>query len=231
MEASADQVMARAPSAASRLAVLSFASGLVCCCPGTSLLACLAGGVALILGLRQSGDDLSWRKFAYGGIVMGLVSLVVLSVLYSMASSRWEQEWRLLLTGPNNALFELQEGSRVGFRSEFTGPALESSDSEVDLLAGRIREELGVFVRARSTRTTPPEFDGPPPWELGEYELQFNDPEVPDWSGVLDGRIGIDRLPSGTLRLTWILLEGTGPDGTHVRMRFPTGTNAEPETE
>ena len=94
----------------SRLAVLSFATGLIFCCPGTSIISILSGIAAFIANGIRPATDRSWRKFAVGGMVMGVVSLSSLLWLYDFAHQRWEQEWRLLLTGPNNALFALEEG-------------------------------------------------------------------------------------------------------------------------
>lgn len=207
------------PTIAARFAILSFASGLVFCCPGTSLLAVVAGATALLMGLREA--NASWRKFAVGGVLLGLVSLVVLIVLYFVVNEKWEREWRVLYTGPNNALVALDGGSLEGFRAEFTGPAAHGSDADVRAFEGKLREQLGRFGWCRSIRQSPPDLDGSGPWELGEYEATFSSAEDPPWSGTLAARIGIDRLPSGTLRLTWVLIEGKGAHGEDVRIRYP----------
>ncbi len=77
-------------SVASRFAVLSFASGLVFCCPGTSLLALISGVIALLIGAREV--NASWRKFALGGVLLGLLSLGGLVVVYFLVHEKWEQE-------------------------------------------------------------------------------------------------------------------------------------------
>ena len=216
-------------SPAARLAILSFASGLVLCCPGTGLVAVLAGGLALVLGMRA--QDVSWRKYAYGGMALGTTSLVAVSLLWGVATDRWETEWRVLLTGPNNALFAMQEGAFDDFRAEFIGAGSEATDEEIEVLAELVKTKLGIFGRARSTRTEPPEFDGPPPWELGDYEVLFSNPEKGGWTGSVSGTIGLDRLPSGTLRLDWFRLEGEGPDGEQVLVRFPPTTRSDRKSE
>ena len=207
------------PTVASRFAVLSFASGLVFCCPGTSLLALLTGAAALLIGLREA--NAAWRKFAIGGMLLGLTSLVVLLLLYFFVHQKWEQEWRVLYTGPNNALVALYAGSPEGFRAEFTGPAATGTDAEIRAFEADLRERLGRFNWCRSIRQTAPELDGPGPWELGEYEAHFTKAQPVPWTGVVPARIGINRLPSGTLRLEWMLIEGVGPHDEDVRIRYP----------
>ena len=217
------------PSSASRLAVLSFASGLVFCCPGTGILAVLAGLGSLILVRLHPEPDATWRKYAYGGIVLGTLTLCSLAWLWSLTSTRWNQEWRLLLTGPNNALIALQEGSFDEFRAEFTGPASLESDASVQAFATRVKSQLGLFHACRSELTEPPDLPESPPWDLGGYVATFSNVDEGNWTGQIKARIGIDKLPSGTLRLIWILLEGEGPDGVPVRIRYPA-SNEEVET-
>ena len=220
-----------APSSASRLAVLSFASGLVFCCPGTGILAVLAGLASLVLLRIHPEPAPTWRKYAYGGIILGTVTLCALAWLWSLTSTRWNQEWRLLLTGPNNALVALQEGSLEGFRSEFTGPASEQSDASIQAFASSIEDQLGRFHASRSELTEPPDLPEPPPWDLGGYQASFSNLDQGNWTGDIAARIGIERLPSGTLRLTWILLEGEGPDGVPVRIRYPASPDVEKSAE
>ena len=214
------------PTVASRFAVLSFASGLVFCCPGTSLLAILAGVSALLLGMRERGA--SWRKYAVGGVLLGLGSVTALLILYTVAHGRWEREWRVLYTGPNNALYLLETGSPASFRAEFTGGAADGSDADVEAFRIQLEKDLGQFLRAHSIRQSPPDLDGTGPWELGEFEAFFSKAGAdPPWEGAVAAKIGINRLPSGTLRLTWVLLEGKGPQGEDVRIRYPALGTAE----
>lgn len=219
------------PSSASRLAVLSFASGLVFCCPGTGILAILAGLTSLILVRFHPEPDATWRKYAYGGVILGAVSLCALAWLWSVSNTRWNQEWRVLLTGPNNALVALQDGSLDGFRAEFTGPSSRESDETVRAFAKQVETRLGRFHSSRSELTEQPVLPEPPPWDLGGYVATFSNVDQGNWTGKITARIGIDRLPSGTLRLTWILLEGEGPDGVPVRIRYPASTEVETSAE
>ena len=213
------------PSAASRFAVLSFASGLVFCCPGTSLLALLMGALALLIGAREA--NASWRKFALGGMALGLASLCGLVTVYFVVHEKWEQEWRVLYTGPNNALYALDTGSLDGFRAEFMGPAADRPDAEIQAFQSELNDQLGRFGWSRSIRQSEPDLDGPGPWELGEYEAFFTKEGEHPWSGAIPVRIGINRLPSGTLRLEWVLIEGTGPHDEDVRIRYPARPLAE----
>ena len=221
----------KVPSSASRLAVLSFASGLVFCCPGTGILAVLAGLTSLILLRFRPEPEATWRKYAYGGIILGVLTLSALSWMWSLTSTRWNQEWRLLLTGPNNALVALQEGSLEGFRSEFTGPASEGSDAAIEAFSSSIETQLGRFHASRSELTEPPDLPEPPPWDIGGYQATFSHLDQGNWTGEVTARIGIERLPSGTLRLIWILLEGEGPDGLPVRIRYPASPDLEKSAE
>ena len=219
------------PSAASRLAVLSFATGLIFCCPGSSIISILAGSGAFIAHGIRPRPDVSWRKYAIGGICMGLISLVSLFWLYEFAHQRWEQEWRVLLTGPNNALYALQENDLALFRQEFEGPAASLSDEAIQRFATEVREQLGLFQKSESDLDRPPEFEGSPPWELGGFQTVFASEKEGEWAGVVESTIGIEQLQSGTLRLGWILIEGEGPTGEAVRIRYPAEVGQESDPE
>lgn len=218
-------------SAASRFAVLSFASGLVLCCPGTGLLAILAGITSLVLLRLKPEPDARWRKYAFGGMALGTVTLVALVSLWSIGSERWDRELRLLLTGPNNALFALQTDDLDGFRAEFAGDGARIDPDAFASLRKRIQDELGTFDACRSTLTEPPDLPEPPPWSLGGYVATFSHLEKGAWTGGIDATIGIDREPSGRLRMTWFLLEGEGPDGVAVRIRHPHQADMEVDGE
>lgn len=208
--ADASELVGR-PSWASRLAILSFASGLILCCPGTGALAIVTGVAALLLGVRESGA--SWRKFALGGLALGVVGLVSLSFLYLGIHGWWEREGRVLYSGPNNALVALDSGSIAEFRLEFTGKGEGASDAEIEAYRGQLEKHFGRFKVCRSTRQDEPPIEGEGPWELGEYEAVFNQGEPPTEVRV-PAVIGLDRLPSGRLRLTWVLID---PEGARVR--------------
>ena len=143
----------------------------------------------------------------------------------------WEVEWRLLLTGPNNALFALEEGELELFRAEFDGPGATLDDEEIRRFGELVRERFGRFLKSESELDAPPEFEGPPPWRLGGYQTLFTSEEAGEWTGVVNATIGIERLPSGTLKLGWILLEGEGPTGEDVRIRYPDGAGGEDDSE
>lgn len=202
------------PSISSRLAILSFASGLILCCPGTGALAVITGCAALLLGIREPGA--SWRKFALGGVALGAVGLIALSFLYLGIHGWWEREGRLLYSGPNNALVALDSGSIEGFRAEFIGKGAEAPDADIEAFAGQLEEHFGQFRVCRSTRQDEPPIDGAGPWELGEFEAVFDRGEPPTEARRVPAVIGIERQPSGTLRLTWVLID---PEG--ARIRYP----------
>lgn len=214
-----DDADALRPTFASRLAVLSFASGLALCCPGTGALAIVAGTLALVLGLRET--DARWRKFAIGGVGLGVVSLVVLGTVYFTVHGWWEREGRVLYSGPNNALVALDQGEITVFRSEFSGPAASASDDAVQQFASELRQQFGTFLVCRSTRQSEPLLEGAGPWSLGEFEAIFKH-DTRTTEQRVPAKIGLTRLPSGTLRLTWVELDAEG-----VRLRFP----AEPTGE
>ena len=201
------------PTIASRLAVASFASGLVLCCPGTAALAIVTGTVALLLGVRES--NATWRKFAVGGLSLGILGMAVLGGLYFGIHGWWEREGRILYSGPNNALVALDAGSLTTFRAEFDGAGAEASDAEIQAFSQQLTDNFGRFRVCRSTRQTPPDTEGPGPWSLGQYEAVFSKGDPPTEVRV-PAEVGIARLPSGTLRLTWVVLD---PDG--VRVGYP----------
>ena len=204
------------PTVASRLAVLSFASGLVVCCPGTGALALVTGALALIIGLGET--NVRWRKFAVGGVALGAMSLAIIGVLYFVVHGWWEREGRILYSGPNNALVALERGSSATFKAEFTGAGAAATQDAVESFGTQLREQFGTFRVCRSTRQSEPLLEGPGPWSLGEFEAFF-DKGTPPAVVRVAAEIGITRLPSGTLRLTWVEID---PDG--VRLRFPPST-------
>ena len=201
------------PSLASRLAVISFASGLILCCPGTGALAILTGAGALVLGVREA--NASWRKFALGGLLLGLLGIVAVAGLYFGVHGWWEREGRVLYSGPNNALVALDAGSLAKFRLEFTGEGADAPDARIEAFARQLEEHFGRFRVCRSTRQASPAIDGPGPWALGEFEAIFDKGDPPTELRV-PAEVGIARLPSGRLRLTWVVID---PDG--IRVRYP----------
>ena len=203
----AGPVDATRPTMASRLAVLSFASGLVLCCPGTGALALVAGIAALLLGMGEAGA--SWRKFALGGIGLGAVGLILFMWFYFGVHGWWEREGRILYSGPNNALVALDQGDMAGFRGEFMGPAAELPEEAILAFKAGTLESFGRFRVCRSTRQEPPVREGPGPWTIGEYEAIFFTDDPPSERRV-PAKIGLDAMPSGTLRLTWIILDPEG---------------------
>ena len=197
---------------ASRLAVLSLAAGLIFCCPITGLLAVVTGGAALFLGRNESVP--SWRKYAWGGVLLGMVGLCATPLLAWSVSGWWEREGRILFSGPNNALYELYQDAPEAFLGEFelpsqTAPTLQSAEAFKERLLAR----HGEFMRSLSN--APPVLDGPEPWVLQDYVAQF---KTTDGISEIPVTIGLIRTPSDTLKLIWIEFDSD----SETPLRFPS---------
>ena len=196
---------------ASRLAVLSFAAGLIFCCPITGLLAISSGGAALFLGYNQS--IASWRKYAWGGIVLGLIGTVATPLLAWGVSGWWDREGRILFSGPNNALFVLYQGDSDAFLDEFEFVGKRPSETAVAAFKTALETRHGEFMRCLSDQ--PPELEGAAPWTLDDYTAQF---KTPDGISEVSVSIGLIRTPSDSLSLVWVEFDS----GSETPLRFPT---------
>ena len=206
----------------SRLAAFSLGSGLVLCCPAASLASLVSGGIALFLG-RQAPPGLPWRRYAWSGVLLGLVGIVLTIggvLLLDQGKQRWDQETRLLFSGPNNALYELYQGNPGGFLEEFVGPGAEASPSELQSLREALQTRFGTFVSSQHSSQEPIQVTGEGPWTIAGYEVLFQPGDPGGTTTTIPCRIRIDRLASGTLRLVWFeLVEDHGslsfpPNGT-----------------
>ena len=200
---------------ASRLAVLSFAAGLIFCCPLTGLLAIATGGAALFLGYAQSVA--SWRKYAWGGILLGLIGTVATPLLAWGVSGWWDREGRILFSGPNNALFALYQGDPAAFLDEFEFEGERPSVTTVAAFKEALEARHGEFMRCLSDQ--PPELEGSAPWTLDDYSAQF---KTTDGINEVPVSIGLIRTPSDSLSLVWVEFDS----GSETSLRFPM-TNKE----
>ena len=202
---------------ASRLSAFSLASGLVLCCPLAGIAACITGGLALVIG-RDVHTDRSWRRFAWGGVGLGVLSMllgIVAIILFNHVNSRWEREGRVLFSGPNNALYALFNGDPDVFLQEFTGQGANASPAMLADLKSRITSHCGAFISCKAPEIVV--IDGPGPWTLAVYEAVFSSPAPLKEKRVFPCRIMIKRLPSGTLRLVWMEIQAG-----EVMIRYPS---------
>ena len=200
---------------ASRLAVLSFAAGLIFCCPMTGLLAISSGVAALFLGHTQSVA--SWRKYAWGGILLGLIGTVATPLLAWGVSGWWDREGRILFSGPNNALFALYQGDPEAFLDEFAYEGDRPAETAVAAVKSALETRHGTFMRCLSDQ--PPELEGAAPWTLDDYTAQF---VSADGISEVPVSIGLIRTPSDSLSLVWVEFDSE----SETSLRFPT-TNKE----
>ena len=196
---------------ASRLAVLSFAAGLIFCCPMTGLLAISSGVAALFLGHTQSVA--SWRKYAWGGILLGLIGTVATPLLAWGVSGWWDREGRILFSGPNNALFALYQGDPEAFLDEFAYEGERPSETAVAAFKSALETRHGTFMRCLSDQ--PPELEGAAPWTLDDYTAQF---VSADGISEVPVSIGLIRTPSDSLSLVWVEVDSESV----TSLRFPT---------
>ena len=118
----------------SRLAVLSFAAGLIFCCPLTGLLAVMTGVAALLIGRAQVSA--SWRRYAWIGVVLGMSGTVATPLMAWGVSGWWDREGRILFSGPNNALYKLSQNDTEGFLGEFVFKAERPTLASVEAFTG-----------------------------------------------------------------------------------------------
>ncbi|MAJ45885.1 MAG: hypothetical protein CBC35_01025 [Planctomycetes bacterium TMED75] len=193
--------LSRKEDVASRLAVLSFASGLVLCCPLAGLVAVLTGALALFQG-RGAVQETSWRRYAWGGLSLGVVGTLagLLGLLvFSHSQAQWEREGRVLFSGPNNALFELSQENHAGFHAEFSGPGATADEEALSVFKDRLANEFGAFLYCNSPEVVKIEGEGP--WTIGGYQAVFASVTDPTIRSDFPCEIVVERLPSGTLRL------------------------------
>ena len=186
---------------ASRLAVLSFASGLVLCCPLAGLVAVFTGALALFQG-RGAVRDTSWRRYAWGGLSLGVVGTLagLISLLvFSHSKDQWEREGRVLFSGPNNALYALSEENHPEFHAEFTGPGAIANEEALSVFKARLANEFGTFLYCNSPEVVRIEGEGP--WTIEGYQAVFASIKDPSIRSDFPCEIEVERLPSGTLRL------------------------------
>jgi hypothetical protein len=195
---------------ASRLAVLSFAAGLIFCCPLTGLLAMSSGAAALFFGHTQSVA--SWRKYAWGGILLGLIGTIATPLLAWGVSGWWDREGRILFSGPNNALFALYQGDSDAFLDEFMYEGQRPSETAVAAFKEALETRHGEFMRCLSDQ--PPELEGAAPWTLDDYTAQFS---TADGISEVPVSIGLIRTPSDSLSLVWVEFDS----GSETPLRFP----------
>ena len=201
---------------ASRLSAFSLASGLVLCCPLAGIAAVLTGGLALFIG-RDAHIDRSWRRYAWGGVglgVLGVVLGVVGAILFNQVNSRWEREGRVLFSGPNNALYALFNGDSDAFLQEFTTPGADATPAVMEDLKDRLTTHCGVFISCKAPEIIV--IDGSGPWTLDGYEARFSSLDQGEKASVYPCRIMVKRLPSGTLRLVWMEIPAD-----QVMIRYP----------
>ena len=206
----------------SRLSVLSFATGLVLCCPPAGIVGVLAGGLALYLG-KDLVEETSWRRFAWGGVALGCVGTILglsLLVLFSHSRAQWESEGRVLFSGPNNALYALYQGNDDGFYAEFTGKGARPDEKVLAELKGRLEMEFGQFMYCNAPDVVSIEGEGP--WVLGGYRAVFRSPGEEGGPSDFPCEIMVERLPSGTLRLVRVKI--TGDSGV---VEYPSSSSHE----
>jgi len=195
----------------SRLAVLSLAAGLIFCCPLTGLLAVATGGAALFLG--HSEEVAPWRRYAWIGIMLGLIGSLLTPLTAWGVSGWWEREGRILFSGPNNALYELYQDGPAGFLDEFEFAGERPSEASAESFKELLQSRHGVFMRCLSD--APPALEGASPWSLDEYVAQF---KTADGTSEIPVSIGLIRTPSDTLRLVWIEFDSD----SEAPLRFPS---------
>lgn len=205
---------------ASRLGALSFATGLLICCPATSFLAVCSGVMGLILGRHDHGAK--WKRYALAGVVLGLVGGAgTLAVGFSVRA-HWEREGRVLYSGPNNALLALSKDELQVARAEFAGGLASLSDEELAAFAEQLEMTWGNFIAAHSNADEPPELTGSGPWTEtygATFEHLSKDTQEPERVTILVSAQLLRVPPSdprGRLQLGFILLD---PDG--VRLDLP----------
>ena len=194
----------------SRLAVLSFAAGLIFCCPLTGLLAVMTGVAALLIGRAQSAA--SWRRYAWFGVVLGMAGTVATPLMAWGVSGWWDREGRILFSGPNNALYELSQDNTEGFLDEFVFATERPTRASVEAFKEALRARHGEFMRSLSDQ--PPELVGPPPWALDDYVAQF---KTSEGMSEVPVSIGLTRTSSDILRLVWIRFDSE----SERPLRFP----------
>ena len=194
----------------SRLAVLSFAAGLIFCCPLTGLLAVTSGVAALLIGRAQASA--SWRRYAWIGVVLGMSGTLATPLMAWGVSGWWDREGRILFSGPNNALYELSQNDIEGFLDEFVFEAERPTVASVEAFKQALEARHGDFMRSLSDQ--PPQLVGPSPWVLDDYVAQF---KTSEGLSEVPVSIGLTRTSSDILRLTWILFDSE----SERPLRFP----------
>lgn len=194
----------------SRTAVLAAMFAVPVCCPPMSLLACIAGAVALRQIRRDPRVHGAW--LAVAAIVVGAASAVVMSALL------WNNGLALLWRGPEAPLRALMRADAADMPSHWTGPAAALDASELQSFAARLTSAHGSYQGAQESRTRatplkPPAGKSVAPvpitlrFERGSVEadlgLQLFDPQtgatVMKWRSlrVMDPSLGELVFPAG----------------------------------
>lgn len=129
----------------SRTAVLAAMFAVPVCCPPMSLLACIAGAVAIRQIRRDARVHGTW--LAVAAIVVGAASAGVMSTLL------WNNGLALLWRGPAAPLQALMRADTSDMPTHWTGPAAAQSASELQSFAARLTDAHGAYRGAQESRT------------------------------------------------------------------------------
>ncbi len=127
----------------SGLAVTSLIFSLILCCPLTTILGPLLGLGAMVRIGRNPA--LKGRGLALTAIILGIGFTVFQGFCVRFA---WDHFYRVMFTGPGNALVAGFAGDVSGFQADFTGPAANATDEEVAAFVDELRNRYGEFQKS-----------------------------------------------------------------------------------
>jgi len=129
----------------SGLATASIICSVMICCPIVTLVGVILGIVAL---LRIRGSQKAGRGLAWAGIIIGLVTTTLSSLLIAFVANAafevLEQTPKLVTTAIESGI----NGDIEAFRTEFSFDAVSANDEEVTTFIETITSRYGTFDEA-----------------------------------------------------------------------------------
>lgn len=207
-----------APAKTSGLAIASLICSCIFCCPITTLLGPLLGLIAVLR--IKSNPQLKGTGLAVVAILLGLIFTILQGF---GAKFMWDNFYRVMLRGPNDALVAGFGGDPAGFRTDFTGDAENATDPEIQAFVDDLRDRYGEFTKA----WIHPESDFPGTGDESTemtYELVFADATV-----TCDAMVVLFQPPDGPP--SFLLESLTVRDPNLGDLHFPAGSEADADAD
>jgi hypothetical protein len=203
------------PAKTSGLAITALVMSLIICCPLTTVLGVVLGGIAFVT--IGSNPMRKGKGLAVAAILIGLVATVLWVIGGLWFKNTMEKFFQTLTEGPTTAMKAGFASDEAGFKAQFYGVGASATDAEVSAFIEDLRSRYGEFVAADMDQNAKP---SQPPFGKTTipfpYQLTFD-------KATVSAEVSIVIADEKTGQWVWKLGSITVHDPQGATIAFPPG--------